>query len=126
VFEDARSAAQYNDAVLSEAFWIFRNAISARSRIYAGRPTRALTSQFDPGMVRSCVARGLLGRADVVLHQFIRPVIGARARGHRGYQRACDLISGQASTAPKGSPVFARAGKTNPPSRLVLSQTSVG
>ena len=28
--------------------------------------------------------------------------------------RACDLISGQASTEPFGSPVFARAGKTGP------------
>src|SRR5215813_11587992 len=29
-------------------------------------------------------------------------------------------------TGPFGSPVFARAGKTDPPSRLILSQTSVG
>ena len=41
-----------------------------------------------------------------------------------GYQRACNLISGQASRWPNGSPVLARAGKTEPPSRLVLSQTS--
>ena len=38
------------------------------------------------------------------------------APGHHGYQRACDLISGQASTGPFGSPVFACAGKTDPPS----------
>jgi hypothetical protein len=49
-----------------------------------------------------------------------------RAPGHHGYQRACDLISGQASTGPFGSPVFACAGKTDPPSRLILSQTSAG
>ena len=62
-----------------------------------------------------------------VLHQCIRPLIGACcAPGHHGYQRACDLISGQASTGPFGSPVFARAGKTDPPSRLILSQTSAG
>ena len=48
------------------------------------------------------------------------------APGHHGYQRACDLISGQASTGPFGSPVFACAGKTDPPSRLILSQTSAG
>jgi hypothetical protein len=48
------------------------------------------------------------------------------APGHRGYQRACDLISGKASRRPNGSPVLARAGKTEPPSRLVLSQTSAG
>src|SRR6516165_7240479 len=47
-----------------------------------------------------------------------------RAPGHHGYQRACDLISGPASSRPFGSPVFACAGKTEPPFRLVLSQTS--
>ena len=65
--------------------------------------------------------------ADAVLHQCIRPLIGAScAPGHHGYQRACDLISGQASNGPFGSPVFACAGKTDPPSRLILSQTSAG
>ena len=33
-----------------------------------------------------------------VLHQCIRPLIGAFAPGHHGYQRACVLISGQASS----------------------------
>ena len=33
-----------------------------------------------------------------------------------GYQRAGDVITGQASTGPCGSPVFACAGKTDPPS----------
>jgi hypothetical protein len=47
-------------------------------------------------------------------------------RGHHGYQRACDLINVQASTGPSGPPVFARTGKTDPPSRLILSQTSAG
>jgi hypothetical protein len=54
-----------------------------------------------------------------VLHQCIRPLIGAFAPGHHGYQRACVLISGQASTGPWGSPVFACAGKTDPPSLLI-------
>jgi hypothetical protein len=40
------------------------------------------------------------------------------ALGHHGYQRAFELISAQASTGPFGSPVFACAGKTDPPSRL--------
>src|SRR5882672_8530434 len=48
------------------------------------------------------------------------------APDHHGYQRACDLINGQASIGPSGSPVFACARKTEPPSRLVLSQTSAG
>jgi|ERR1700730_703555 len=45
-------------------------------------------------MVRPCVARGLLrvGRF-AVLHQCIRPLIGAFcAPGHHGYQHACELI----------------------------------
>ena len=33
--------------------------------------------------------------------------------GHHGYQRACDLISGQTSTRPFGSPVFTLAGRPN-------------
>src|SRR5712675_415461 len=48
------------------------------------------------------------------------------APDHHGYQRACDLVSGQASIGPFGSPVCARARKTEPPSRLILSQTSAG
>ena len=77
-------------------------------------------------MVRPCVARGFRRSVGfAVLHQCIRPLIGAVcAPGHHGYQRACDLITGQASNGPFGSPVFARAGKTDPPSRLILSQTS--
>ena len=38
-----------------------------------------------------------------VLHQCIRPLTGAFcAPGHHGYQRACDLISGSASTGHWG------------------------
>ena len=48
------------------------------------------------------------------------------APGHHGYQRACDLIKRQTSIGPVGSPVFACAGKTEPPFRLNLSQTSAG
>ena len=48
-------------------------------------------------MVRPRVARGFVNLADAVLHQCIRPLIGACAPGHHGYQRACDLITGQAS-----------------------------
>src|SRR6266403_3396333 len=58
--------------------------------------------------------------------QASRPLIGAFAPGHHGYQRACVLIAGQASIGPFGSPVFACAGKTDPPSLLILSQTSAG
>jgi hypothetical protein len=38
-----------------------------------------------------------------VLHQCIRPLIGAScAPGHHGYQRACDLITGKASRGHLG------------------------
>ena len=78
-------------------------------------------------MVRPCVARGFRRSGDAVLHQCIRPLVGACcAPGQHGYQRAFELISGQASKGPFGSPVFACAGKTDPPSRLILSQTSAG
>src|SRR4249920_4129493 len=78
-------------------------------------------------MVRACVARGF--RRSVGFGSCIN-VSGLRlelcAPGHHGYQRACVLISGKASSGPFGSPVFACAGKTGPPSRLILSQTSAG
>ena len=55
-------------------------------------------------MVRPCVARGIRRVGSMlVLHQCIRPQIGAcDAPGHHGYQRACDLISGQASVGHLG------------------------
>src|SRR5205809_7005891 len=76
-------------------------------------------------MVRPCVAREFVELSVAVLHQCIRPLIGSFAPGHHGYQRAGDFITGQASTGPFGSPVFARAGKTDPPSLRFLSLTSV-
>ena len=62
-----------------------------------------------------------------VLHQCIRPLIGASlcsgpswisARMRPHYRTGLN--------GPFGSPVFACAGKTDPPSRLILSQTSAG
>jgi hypothetical protein len=73
-------------------------------------------SPFTPIHSRPRVARGFRrSRQITVLHQCIRPLLGACAPGHHGYQRAYDLISGQASTGPLGPPVFACAGKTDPP-----------
>src|SRR5207249_7201495 len=43
-----------------------------------------------------------------------------------GDQLSCNPITGQATTGPFGSPVFARARKTGPPSLRFLSQTSAG
>jgi hypothetical protein len=86
------------------------------------------TSVFDPDVWSGrALQEDFVELAAAVLHQCIRPLIGAcGAPGHHGYQRACVLISGQASIGPFGSPVFARARKTEPPSRLILSQTSAG
>ena len=79
-------------------------------------------------MVRPCVARGFheSGGCGLASMYPVSDWSSLWAPDHHGYQRACDLITGQASTGPFGSPVFARAGKTDPPSRLVLSQTSAG
>ena len=79
-------------------------------------------------MVRPCVARGFI---DLSALRSCINVSGLGlerfgAPGHHGYQRACVLISGQASNGPFGSPVFACAGKTGPPFRFILSQTSAG
>src|SRR5258707_1662136 len=78
-------------------------------------------------MVRPRVARGFVELAFSGLASMY-PVSdwSCFAPDQYGYQRACDLINGQASTGPCGSPVFARAGKTDPPSLLILSQTSAG
>src|SRR6266536_511141 len=80
-------------------------------------------------MVRPCVARrfrrigggGLASMYPALIGACCAP--GCCAPGHHGYQRACVLISGQASIGPFGSPVFARARKTDPPFCLVLSQS---
>src|SRR5215831_4366659 len=62
-----------------------------------------------------------------VLHQCIRPLIGACcAPGHHGNQRAYVLIKLQTSNGSLRSPDFACAVRTDPPSRLILSQTSGG
>src|SRR5258708_17640145 len=78
-------------------------------------------------MVRPCVARGFVELAFSGLASMY-PVSdwSCFAPDQYGYQRACDLINGQASTGPCGSPGFARAGKTDPKSFLILSQTSAG
>src|SRR6202043_861613 len=83
------------------------------------RPIRRVLSFWCSGQRPSVTteAGGFVNLADAVLHQRIRPLIGACcAPGHHGYQRAFELINGQASNGPFGSPVFACAGKTDPPS----------
>ena len=65
-------------------------------------------------LVRPCVARvfrrsGRCGLASM----YPASAWSDSVPGHNGYQRACDLISGQASTGPLGPPVVACAGKTD-------------
>ena len=82
-----------------------------------------MTRMYGPAVRRKRVRRS---GGIAVLHQCIRPLIGVlcsgppwiSARGRSHYRTGL--------TGPFGSPVFARAGKTDPPSRLILSQTSAG
>ena len=84
--------------------------VSEKAAITAEMLSRLILTQC---MVRPCVARGFRRSVGcAVLHQCIRPQFGACAPGHHGYQRACVLISGPASSGPFGSPGFACAGKT--------------
>jgi len=64
-------------------------------------------------LTRRALQEDFVEWADVGSCISIRPLIGARS--HLGFQRTCDLISGQGSRASFGSPVFACAGKTDPP-----------
>jgi hypothetical protein len=78
-------------------------------------------------MVRPCVARGLVDLSVCGLaSMYPASDWSVCAPGHHGHQRAYVLISGQTSSGPFGSPGFACAVKTDPPSRLNLSQTSAG
>ena len=67
-------------------------------------------------MVRPRGARGFRrsGRCGLA-SMYPTSVWSGCAPGHHGYQRACDLISREASSRLFGSPGFARAGKTGPP-----------
>jgi hypothetical protein len=69
------------------------------------------TSEIDPNVWSGRALQVVSpGWRRAVLHRCIRPLIGAFAPGHHGYQRACVLVSGPASIGPFGSPVFACAG----------------
>ena len=93
----------------------------------AGPAVGSTRSRLTQCMVRPCVARELCRFGGERGLASMYPTFDwSVAPGHHGCQRACDLISGKASRRPNGSPVLARAGKTEPPCRLVLSQTSAG
>jgi len=69
-------------------------------------------------MVRPCVARSFVDLGFGLASMYpASDWSDALLPGHHGYQRAVDLISGQASIGPNGSPGFDRAGKSGGPSR---------
>jgi hypothetical protein len=85
-------------------------------QLFGAKRTHVLIAMYGPAV--RC-KRFFVELSVAVLHQCIRPLIGACAPGQHGYQRARVLINGPASTGPCGSPVFACAGKTDPPSLLI-------
>ena len=75
-------------------FWVFTGPLFAR------QPRRSLTPMYGPAVRRQRFSSSWW---QAVLHQCIRPLIGACwAPGHHGNQRACDLISGQTSAGHLG------------------------
>src|SRR5262249_30212193 len=84
-------------------------------------------SACDPYVWSGRVLQLLRVGGCAVLHQCIRPLIGAFcAPGHHGYQRACGLISGQASTGHLGHQCSHAPGRPILHLVFILSQTSAG
>ena len=102
-------------------------ALSSRLRRRTVVLRRCVRDTRPKCMVRPCVARGLVDLSVCGLaSMYPASDWSVCAPGHHGHQRAYVLISRQASSGPFGSPDFACAVKTDPPSRLNLSQTSAG
>jgi hypothetical protein len=97
-------------------------------RVSSVEGDRARRLKMTQCMVRPCVARGFRRSVGFQGLASMYPAShwSVCAPGHHGYQRASVLISRQASNGPFGSPGLAGAGKTGPPSRFILSQTSAG
>src|SRR4029450_6087435 len=90
------------------------------------QPMSAVGSRTDSTRTSPALQEKTMSLERTVLHQCIRPRVGAPAPDHHGNPRAPDLISGHASKGYLGSSVLGCAGKTISPSLLFLSQTSVG
>ena len=109
----ARANAVSDRAVFVDRDIRYLSAFGGKADMAADTAASACDPMYGPavrckkalrvGDVRSCI-----NVSGLCLGAFCAP-------GHHGYQRACDLISGQASMGPFGSPVFACAGKTDPP-----------
>jgi len=86
-----------------------------------GRPPTA-----PAGPCQCALQEKTISLESTVLHQCIRPRVGAHAPDHHGNPRASDLITGHASEGYWGHQFSDALGKTISPSLLFLSQTSVG
>jgi hypothetical protein len=86
------------------------------------------SSQFDPHVWSGrAVQEVFVDPADTVLHQCIRPLLGAvLLRAIMDISAHAISLTDRPRAGPCGSPVFAYAGKTDPPSLLILSQTLAG
>jgi len=92
-----------------------KRSLSGAKRTSGGAAEVTLLTQC---MVRPCVAREL-GELVVSGVASMNPAFDwSVAAGHHGYQRACDLISGKASTDHLGHQCSQAPGKTEPPSRF--------
>src|SRR6266540_3521002 len=104
--------------------------IRARPSSLAAMPPKGYVGhQFSDALEMYGPAVRCKGKRELestVLHQCIRPRVGAYAPDHHGNPRAPELISGHASKGLCGSSVLGCAGKTISPSLVFLSQTSVG
>jgi hypothetical protein len=98
---------------------------------FEGRPDLTQTWQFGRKltqcMVRPCGARGF----DETVASGLASMYPAfdwsvMLRAHHGYQRACVLITGQASTDRLGHQVSHAPGRPNLHLLLILSQTLAG
>jgi hypothetical protein len=82
------------------------------NRTWRGQPNSV---EIDPDVWSGrALQEDFVELAAAVLHQCIRPLIGAcGAPGHHGYQRACVLVNGQASTGHLGHQYSHALGKPN-------------
>src|SRR5262245_65650060 len=85
------------------------------------------SAEFDPYVwTRRALQEKTISLESTVLHQCIRPRVGAHAPDHHGNPRAIRSYYRPCLGGLLGSSVLGCAGKTISPSLLFLSQTSVG
>src|SRR5215510_12205773 len=101
----------------------------SRVRFRANRTSRRhrRMTESDPNVwTRRALQEKTISLEITVLHQCIRPRVGAHAPDHHGNPRAIRSYYRPCLGGLLGSSVLGWAGKTISPSLLFLSQTSVG